>query len=149
MQNREICTLLIKTRIGFACNRYNSWQEDRGFESDGSHFNINLFKKRYLSFFSKSGISLSIIRIFLIVIPIFNIDVSIISQSYMHISLYRNRIARKGKNRCCEILFQTAFYLNVYFICILSGFFKTRNAVCNVFQTTLQFNAVCNLLQIA
>ena len=71
---------------------------------------------RYLSFFSKSGISLSIIRIFLIVIPIFNIDVSIISQSYMEISLYRNRIARKGKNRCCEIIFQTAFYLNIYFI---------------------------------
>ena len=38
--------------------------------------------------------------------------------------LYRNRIARKGENRCCEILFQTAFYLNIYFSCVLSGFFK-------------------------
>ena len=63
--------------------------------------------------------------------------------------LYRNRIARKGKNRCCEILFQTAFYLNIYYSSVLSGFFKTRNAVCNVLQTALQFNAVCNLLQIA
>ena len=50
-------------------------------------FNTNLFKKRHISFFSKSSISLSIIRIFLIVISIFNIDVSIISQSYIEISL--------------------------------------------------------------
>ena len=67
----------------------------------------------------------------------------------MEISLYRKRIARKGKNRCCEILFQTAFYLNIYFIRVLSGIFKTRNAVCNVLQTALHFNVVCNLLQIA
>ena len=93
--------------------------------------------------------SLSIIRIFLIVISIFNIDVSIIFQLYMEISLYRNRIARKGKNRCYEILFQTAFYLNIYFIPRFIRFFLTRNAVCNVLQTALQFNAVCNLLQIA
>ena len=105
-------------------------------------FNINLFKKRYLwSFFSKSSISLSIIRIFLIVISIFNMVVSIISQLYMEISLYRNRIARKGKNRCCEILFQTAFYLNIYFILFFTVFFKLGT------QFVMYYKLRCNSTQ--
>ena len=32
---------------------------------------------------------------------------------YQEISLFRNRIARKEKNRCCEVLFQIGFNLNI------------------------------------
>ena len=32
--------------------------------------------------------------------------------------------------------------------CVISAFFKTRNALCNELQIALQFNAVCNILQI-
>ena len=76
-------------------------------------------------------------------------DVSIISQSYIEVSLYSNRIARKGKSRCCEILFQTAFYLNIYYKLILSAFFKLGTQFVMYYKLRCNFNAVCNLLQIA
>ena len=66
-------------------------------------------------------------------------DVSIISQSYIEVSLYSNRIARKGKSRCSEILFQTAFYLNIYYKLILSAFFKLGTQFVNCVAISTQF----------
>ena len=65
----------------------------------------------------------------------------LISQSYIEISLYRNRIARKGKNPCCEILFQTAFYLNIYFIFVFPHFLKFGT------QFVMYYKLRCNSTQ--